>query len=224
MSKTNKDFFIVENINIGRKNSLNWVEDSFNSGLNDTDNFGNKQFLSLALGEKKLKLFLFFLMFSLLILLGKSFYLQIMNGNQYFSLAENNRIRTKYIKAQRGIFYDASGEVLVRNISGFSLFITPSDLPRVASERDDVINKISSIIGLSGKEIADKLSDYKYFFQPITVETGIDYQRAMALKIASADLPGVSLEIDTWRQYLGGDSLSHILRYVGKINAEEYVA
>ena len=74
MSKTNKDFFIVENINIGRKNSLNWVEDSFNSGLNDTDNFGNKQFLSLALGEKKLKLFLFFLMFSLLILLGKSFY------------------------------------------------------------------------------------------------------------------------------------------------------
>ena len=224
MSKTNKDFFIVENINIGRKNSLNWVEDSFNSGLNDTDNFGNKQFLSLALGEKKLKLFLFFLMFSLLILLGKSFYLQIMNGNQYFSLAENNRIRTKYIKAQRGIFYDASGEVLVRNISGFSLFITPSDLPRVASERDDVINKISSIIGLSGKEIADKLSDYKYFFQPITVETGIDYQRAMALKIASADLPGVSLEIDTWRQYLGGDSFSHILGYVGKINAEEYEA
>lgn len=222
MSKTNKDFFIVENIDIGRKNSLNWVEDSFNSGLGKDDDFGGKQFLSLSLGEKKLKLFLLFLMFSLLILLGKSFYLQVIKGNDYFSLAENNRIRTKYIKAQRGIFYDASGEVLVRNISGFSLFITPADLPRVASERDEVINKISSIIGLSNQEIADKLADYRYFFQPITIETGIDYQRAMALKIASADLPGISLEIDTWRQYLGGDSFSHILGYVGKINAEEY--
>ncbi len=219
--KNNKDFFIVENINIGRKNSLDWVEDSLDLKSSDDDT-GRKQFLSLSLGEKKLKFFLFFLVLGILILLGKSFYLQIVQGNNYFSLAEDNRIRTKYVKAQRGIFYDASGEVLVRNISGFSLFITPADLPRDNKERQAVIENISSIIGLSSQEISDKLLDYRYFFQPIVIETGIDYQRAMALKIASADLPGISLEVDTWRQYLAGDSFSHLLGYVGKINSAEY--
>ncbi|MDO8669236.1 MAG: penicillin-binding protein 2 [Candidatus Buchananbacteria bacterium] len=216
----NKDFFIVENINIGRKDSLNWVEDSFNSESRDDPD--RKQFLSLSLGEKKIKFFLIFLMLGIMILLGKSFYLQIIRGHSYFALAEDNRIRTKYVKAQRGIFYDASGEVLVRNISGFSLFITPSDLPRDNRERQAVIEQISSIIGLSSQEIIDKLSDYRYFFQPIAIETGIDYQRAMALKIVSADLPGITLEVDTWRQYLGGNSFSHLLGYVGKISPEEY--
>lgn len=221
-SSNDRDFFIVENIDIGRKNSLNWVEDSLSFNTLEDDNFGRKQFLSLSLSEKKLKFFLMFLMFGILILLTKSFYLQIIQGNNYFDLAENNRIRTKYIKAQRGIFYDTNGEVLVRNISGFSLFITPSDLPRNNEDRNQVISKIASIIGWSEKDITDKLTDYRYFYQPIAIETGIDYQRAMALKIASSDLPGISLEVDTWRQYLGGDTFAHLLGYVGKINTDEY--
>jgi len=217
-----QEFFMVENIDIGRKNSLGWVEDSVYLEKNNSHDFSSQQFLSLSLSEKKLKYFIFFLILSLSILLGKSFYLQIIKGHDYFSLAENNRIRTKFIKAQRGIFYDTNGEVLVRNVSGFSLFITPSDLPRDDKDREQVITQISSIIDLSSQDITDKLSDYRYFFQPITIKTGIDYQRAMALKIASTDLPGVTLEIDSWRQYLAGHSFSHLLGYVGKINAEEY--
>lgn len=221
--KRNKNFFIIEGINIGRKQALNWVEDSFSQPVGESD-FAAKQFLSLSLTEKKLKFFLLFLIIGLLALLGKSFYLQIIRGYDYFSLAENNRIRTKYVNAPRGIFYDVSGEVLVRNISGFSLFITPADLPRDSKRREAVINQVADIVDLPTSEINEKLIDYQYFFQPIAVKTGIDYQRAMALKIASADLPGISLEIDAWRQYLGGESFSHLLGYVGKISQAEYEA
>ena len=218
--KRNRDFFIVENINLGSRNSLKWVEDNF---LSDSAGQNSKtQFLNLALNEKKLKIFLVFLVLGLAVLLGKSFYLQLIKGNYYFSLAEENRIRAKYVKAQRGVFYDDSGEVLVRNISGFSLFITSSDLPREGEARKSVLEKVAAIIGLSLKEIEDKISDYRYYFQPIAVLSGIDYEKAMILKIASVDLPGVALEVDTWRQYLAGESFSHLLGYVGRINAEEY--
>src|SRR3989344_1762485 len=144
--KRNRDFFIVENINVGRRNSLKWVEDNFLSNLES--NNSQTQFLSLALNEKKLKIFLVFLVLGLAVLLGKSFYLQLIKGNYYFSLAEENRIRAKYVKAQRGVFYDADGEVLVRNISGFSLFITPSDLPREGEARKSVLEKVAATIGL----------------------------------------------------------------------------
>ena len=214
------DFFIVNDIDLGRKSSLEWVEDSFVPFSGTGSSRG--QFLSLSLSEKKLKLFIILLFIGLFILLGRSFYLQVMKGNHYFTLAEENRIRTKYVKAQRGVFYDRNGEVLVRNISGFSLFITPVDLPRDEAGKENVLKNVSEIVDIEINTIKEKLIDRRYYFQPIAIETGIDYERAMALKVASADLPGVSLEIDTWRNYLGGDSFSHLLGYVGKINAEEY--
>jgi len=221
--RKNKDFFIVEDINIGRKNSLGWVEDSFISEFGKAGG-SRAQFLGLSLTEKKLKMFFILLIIGLTVLLGKSFYLQIISGRHYFALAEENRIRTKYVKAQRGVFYDNSGEVLVRNVSGFSLFLTPADLPRDQVKREAVIREISSIIGLSFQVITDKISDYRYYFQPMVIKTGIDYEKAMALKIVSTNWPGVSLEVDTWRQYLAGQSFSNLLGYVGKISPEEYQA
>src|SRR3989338_6926583 len=176
--RKNKDFFIVEDINIGRKNSLGWVEDSFISEFGKAGG-SRAQFLGLSLTEKKLKMFFILLIIGLTVLLGKSFYIQIISGRHYFALAEENRIRAKYVKAQRGVFYDDSGEVLVRNISGFSLFITPSDLPREGEARKSVLESVAAIVGLSPKEIEDKISDYRYYFQPIAVLSGIDYEKAM---------------------------------------------
>jgi penicillin-binding protein 2 len=219
--KSDNDFFIVENINIKRNSSPDWVENSFNS-FEDKGESGSAQFLSLSLSTKKLKFFLLFLLFGVMVLFGKSFYLQVIKGEHYFALAEDNRIRTKYIKASRGVFYDRNSNPLVHNISGFSIFITPADLPRNDLERDMVLQHVSDIAEISLDELKEKINDRRYYFQPIAIETGIGYERAMALKIISADLLGVSLEIDTWRQYLAGSSFSHLLGYVGKINAEEY--
>ncbi|MEK7167509.1 MAG: penicillin-binding protein 2 [Patescibacteria group bacterium] len=212
-------FFIVENIESGRKDSLSWVEESFGQ-----DSFSGEktEFLSLSLSEKKLRFFLGLIFLGLAVLLGKSFYLQVVKGGEYFSLAENNRIRTHYVKAQRGIVFDREGQVLVKNLSGFSLLVMPSELPKKPEERQKVLDVISQIAGVTKEEIAEKIKEDVYYYQPQVIKTGIGYEKAMALKILSADLPGVSLEVDSWRQYVFGSSLSQILGYVGKINEEEY--
>ena len=50
------------------------------------------------------------------ILLGKSFYLQIMQKNYYTAMAEENRIQIQTTPALRGIIYDKNNKQLVKNI------------------------------------------------------------------------------------------------------------
>ncbi|MFA4872206.1 MAG: penicillin-binding protein 2 [Patescibacteria group bacterium] len=218
--KKENPFFITENIDTGQKGSLRWVEES-----DPADIFSGqqKEFLGLSLSQKKLKIFIGLVLLGLSILLIKSFYLQIIRGENYFFLAENNRVRTKYVKAHRGIMYDRNGKVLVQNLFGFSLFITPADLPKKAAEKSEVLSKVAAIFNVQPEEIEAKIKEAsKFYFEPVIIKTGIGYEPAMVLKIYSSDLPGVNLEIDSWRNYIGGEALSHIMGYVGKISAKEY--
>ncbi|MFA5047513.1 MAG: penicillin-binding protein 2 [Patescibacteria group bacterium] len=213
-------FFVVEDIGLGRKSSFDWVEGSCDLGQNKKV---RADFLSLALSDKKIKIFIALMFIGLAVLLAKSFYLQTIKGNYYYSMAENNRIKVSYIPAHRGIIYDRLGKPLVQNVSGFSLFIVPTDLPREDSKRQEVLSFVSQSIGVPLGEIGAKLHDAeKYYFQPVAIKTGISYDQAMALKIMSSDMPGVILDVDFWRKYLYGESFSHLLGYVGKISAPEY--
>ncbi|MFA5029442.1 MAG: penicillin-binding protein 2 [Patescibacteria group bacterium] len=220
--RKNNPFFITEGIDTGRKNFSDWVEESFNPGASFSSD-STHSFLTPSLPIKKIRILFFVIIFGLALLLGRSFYLQVLNGSYYFSLAENNRIRIKNIQAQRGIIYDRNGKILVKNISGFSLLITQADLSKDQFQKTEVLRKTSELAGIPLAEIEERLNKAdKYFWQPIVVKTGIDYEKAMALKIASIDLPGISLEDDSWRQYLFSNSLSHLMGYVGKISTEEY--
>jgi len=65
----------------------------------------------------------FFLLFcgclAILIVLFRLFYLQVIQGNYYRYLADNNRTRTVIVHAPRGIISDRNGTPLVFNVPGF---------------------------------------------------------------------------------------------------------
>lgn len=217
----NNLFFESKNIDLERRGSSRWVEDSFSSP-NSMNAGAGAGFLSLSLTNKKIRIFYLLLLLGLSVLLAKSFYLQVIKGNYYFSLAEENRTKTEYTKADRGIIYDRNGEPLVQNVFGFSLVIVPADLPK-DDKRSEVINTAAYLAGITSQEIEDKLKDSsKYYYQSIVIKTGISYEQAMYFKIISSEMPGIYLDIDSWRQYLAGPAWSHLLGYVGKINAQEY--
>ncbi len=217
--KRNNFFFITENIDCGKRHNLDWVEDNFVQG-SPADTTG---FLSLSLGMNKLKWLLIVFFVGLGLLIGKAGYLQVMQGQYYFGLAENNRIRTDYVKAPRGIIYDRNNNPLVQNLSGFSLIVVPSNLPKDAGQRTDVLGQVARLAQMDISEINTIIDGaHNFYFQPLVVKTGINYEEALKLKIKSAELPGVSIETDSWRKYLTATSTSHVMGYIGKISAPEY--
>ncbi len=62
---------------------------------------------------------LLLLIVSMGVLLGRAFFLQIVQGDYYRKLSDSNRIRTAVIHAPRGIIFDANTTPLVYNIPGF---------------------------------------------------------------------------------------------------------
>jgi penicillin-binding protein 2 len=50
-------------------------------------------------------------------------YVQIVRGDHYFGLSENNRIRSVKLTAPRGYVLDRNGSVLVENEPAYSLLL-----------------------------------------------------------------------------------------------------
>ena len=61
------------------------------------------------------------------ILFARLVYLQVVEGEKYRRLSENNCVRLKSIKASRGLIYDSKGELLVDNRPAFDLKIVLKD-------------------------------------------------------------------------------------------------
>src|SRR6478672_7214993 len=59
-------------------------------------------------------------------------FVQVVQGDYYRELAENNRLRKLPIKAPRGLIFDRKGRLLVENVPSYNLLIDRSqtkDLP-----------------------------------------------------------------------------------------------
>ena len=62
-----------------------------------------------------------------LVLLGKLFYIQCINGS-YKVNADNNSMVYDYIYPPRGIIYDRNGEILVGNQVCYDIMVTPREV------------------------------------------------------------------------------------------------
>ncbi|MDP2917864.1 MAG: hypothetical protein Q8N68_00005, partial [bacterium] len=87
-----------------------------------------------------------------LILGWRVFSLQVLAGAAFKREAESNRTRAFSLTAPRGVIYDQTGKLLVRNIPNFEAIFIPADLPR-ESEYPALAEKLQSILGLDQAEI-----------------------------------------------------------------------
>ena len=68
------------------------------------------------------------LLFCLLLLSARLWYLQVVKGTYYHELAEQNRVRTVDLKPARGLIFDRRGELLANNVPSFNLYLTVEDI------------------------------------------------------------------------------------------------
>lgn len=86
--------------------------------------YNGEENLSAKALNFRLSLFYFLLIALPLILIVRLVNLQIIAGNKYRSVSDENRIRVKTLPAPRGVITDRKGELLVRNIPGYRLKVT----------------------------------------------------------------------------------------------------
>lgn len=208
-----------------------WSEDAYISDNQNREKVGGDYKLA------RLPFFVLAVFGSVLLLLVRTAYLQIQQGDYYYQIAEGNRIRIERVEPRRGVIYDQKMRPLVRNKPNFLLYFVPADLPR-DEEKAKILEEIAAITGsISQEEMEEKLSaiDLETLdaYQPLFVEDNIPYEKAMLLILKADFWPGVVVSSKANREYLlfgrqiAEDetrpyfSLSHIMGYTGKINSRE---
>ncbi|MDO8584439.1 MAG: penicillin-binding protein 2 [bacterium] len=158
----------------------------------------------------------------------RAVWMQGFQFQNYFTLAERNRLRQTPLWPRRGMMLDRNGIVLAENMSRFQAVMTPRDLPREKNEREAVLGVAARLLGQSTVDLIALVNATTTVQDEQSVlATNLPYEQAMAFAVALPRLPGFALQVGSQRRYPQSQtfpSLSHVLGYVGKLSPEEYAA
>jgi len=157
------------------------------------------------------------LLFCLLLLSARLWYLQVVKGTYYHELAEQNRVRTVDLKPARGLIFDRHGELLANNVPSFNLYLTVEDI----RDRDGMAAALEELIGLPRAETMKRLIQQAKSYVPILLKSGLTLREAALLEGHRLELTGLRVQAESQRNYVHGPLGSHLLGYVGEVSPEQ---
>jgi len=153
-----------------------------------------------------------------LILLLRLWYLQILEGDRYFTLSTNNRLRLRVVEAPRGFILDRNGEAMVENRPTFDLYAIPEDVTNPA----EVTGVLAGILQIPASEIEAHLAEGRARpYQPLLLRKDLDEGMMVAVEERRIDLPGINLRIRPVRAYPSGGTAASLLGYVSEVNQSQ---
>ena len=148
-------------------------------------------------------------------------YLQVTHVDQYTTQAQQNRTTQVAIPSTRGLIYDRAGKPLVLNEPSYAVKIRPADMPD--TKRDAIVAQLAALLKLDVGDINAAIDGSPGSrFDLVRIAQGVPSPVASIIsELASTDLPGVEVSVETQRRYLNGTLLSQIVGYTGPIDARE---
>ena len=163
-----------------------------------------------------------------LVILFQLFSLQYIHYEENFQRSENNRLRRIELIADRGYIYDRNGNVLVRNRPSYQIALQALEMPKKKADRDSVFRRLLDIRDSSGTRLFDSLSLDTAFQRirwvrthPVRILEDATMEQVAVIEEHSTELPGVSVIIESRREYPYGTLASHVLGYTSEISEEQ---
>ena len=149
---------------------------------------------------------------------ARLFYLQVVEGDNYYRMTAENIIRTVSLPAMRGQIRDHKGRVLATMIPSYDIEVLPSQITRESYDR------LRALLG----------PDIEHFptWEAIEAEatTGKDRTLVVAENVSrevmaqletSLDKPGIHVAAVQRRHYPNGPLAAHAIGYLNEVSAEE---
>lgn len=159
----------------------------------------------------------FFLLISILI--GRVFYLQILQGDRYRLLADKNRTSVRLTLPSRGNIVDRNGVVMAYNKKNFQAVLIKEEALDV---KQSLLN-FEKIIPLEEdeKKRIEKEIKRKRPYMAIRIKDGLSFDEAARLHLNAPDLMGIQIEEDLLRAYPLKQTNAHLVGYVSLMNDKD---
>jgi penicillin-binding protein 2 len=152
-------------------------------------------------------------------LVGRLYYLQVVEAERYATLSEENRINLRLLPPPRGRIVDRLGRPLATNQQDYRVLL-------VAERSDNVestLRALGSLVEIDESDRARVLNELRRNrkFVPVTVRDSLDWEAVARIEVNAPDLPGVSIDEGQSRHYPHGESFAHLLGYVAPVSEKE---
>jgi len=190
------------------------------------DKLAKKKEEEMGIFEKKFEVpifkttifrFFLFLILLLLFLYLRTFQLQIIQAKDFQTKSEKNKFLISKIRAERGVIYDQNFKQLVFNKPTFDLILKKSELPKDEKEKEKILKEAASILKVDFEKIKEKINSQD---EEIKIAENLDHRTLIVLETKIDELSGFEIEKRIQREYLDGETISHLIGYLGKTDLE----
>lgn len=152
-------------------------------------------------------------------LVGRLYYLQVLEADRYEMLADENRISMRMLPPLRGRVLDRAGEEIASNRRNYRVLIVPEQTDSVRA----TLQKLGQLITIDDAQRARVLREVerKRKFMTVTVADNLTWDEFARINLYSPDLPGVQLDVGETRAYPFGAVFSHVVGYVGPVSQQD---
>ncbi|MBA1446128.1 MAG: penicillin-binding protein 2, partial [Gammaproteobacteria bacterium] len=156
---------------------------------------------------------------TLLLLLTRLLYLQVLNHEHFTTLSQDNRVKLEPRPPTRGLIYDSHGTILAQNLPAYSLDITPEKTPDI----ETTIQALSEIIPINedDRKRFKRLRQQRRRFDSIPIRVRLSDEEVARFAVNQHRFPGVDVQAKLLRDYPLQEQTAHVLGYVGRINKQE---
>ncbi len=152
-------------------------------------------------------------------LLSRLYYLQFVKGQEFTTLAEDNRIKVQLLIPPRGVITDRNHVALAMNQVNFRLMLD-TDNRKQAKQTLRVLADLVNLRDAEIKDIDDAITHTRGGL-PVLVRDHLSWDVMAAVEYHLPQLPGVAIDEGQWRHYPFADHASHLIGYVGKVDPDE---
>jgi len=153
------------------------------------------------------------------LLLARMIYLQVLHHDYYQTKAEDNRITIVPIPPNRGLILDRNGEVLARNDSGYTLEVSPAKVQDLEGTIDELAKLVE--IGTRDRGRFRKLMSETRRSESLPIRTRLTDEEVARFAANRFRFAGVEIKARLFRSYPHGESASHVIGYIGRINEDD---
>lgn len=150
------------------------------------------------------------------VLLYNLFLIQVIDGEQWANVADNNRFRHLIELAPRGRIYSADGVELAASIPTYAVALA-NEQDREREEQ--TIVKLAEFLAIDAEEIRTILKKHSRKFEPVTIAK-VDFETVLLLEEYRHLMPSLVIQVVPQRYYPEKTLLAHPLGRVNEIDRQ----
>jgi penicillin-binding protein 2 len=151
--------------------------------------------------------------------LGVFWYLQIVEGDEFALLAENNRLRRIALPPTRGVVLDRRDEVLASTRPALNLVLVRDGL----TDAEGQLRRLEQLLGIPYEGLNARLQAMRRrpTFEPLVIKEDVQLADIAKVEARREWFPSVEIEQTALRDYPDGPAIAHAVGYVGEVNESQ---